>query len=502
MTVAKKLVVGSSLRLITLVANIIVAFFMLPFMLDSLGDRAYGMWVIIGSIISFYGMFDLGLSSATQRFFAYVLPSGDEDELNRVLSTSFVLFFFVGIIALVVTLLGAASAPLFLDQNDDISLFVGAFTIIGIGVAISFPFYVFNGVLTANLRYDFSCYVQLFKLTLRTFLFVYLLKNNASIVELAIATVVADVFGYVLLFVSARKLAPWMKIRYSSFDKLRMKDYFNYGGYAVLSSASDNARHTVDSFILGATVGLATVAHYNVAAQLAIYIQKAINSIFGVMTPIFTSYHSRGEKEVARERLIFVTKLAVIVSVMAGGVIASVGGVFITLWVGEEFRDSYYPLVILTACSVIVGMQIPSTNLLFAMAKHKLYALLNVVEVLVNVIISFSLVESYGMVGVAFGSLIPLICIRLAFQPIYLSRQLNMDVMLYYSCLLGALLAAIVVQVPFFFYVRDYTIITSYYDLFEVLVLYYPLAAIVLFVFVFNKGEKSMLLAIFRRKAK
>lgn len=500
MSVAKKLVTGSSLRFITLLANICVAFFMLPYMLDSLGEEIYGMWVIIGSIISFYGMLDLGLSSATQRFFAYELPRGNLEELNKVLSTSFFLFILIGITALVITLISAIVSTYFFENSHDVFLFRRAFTIIGVGVAISFPFYVFNGVLTANLRYDYSCYIQLVKLFTRTLLFVYLLENNATIVELAVATVVADMMGFMLLYLFSRKLAPDIQIKYSFFDTKRMKKYFNFGGFAVLSSASDNARQTVDSLILGAFTGLSTVAHYNIASMIAIYVFNTLNSIFGLLTPLFTNYHSREQTDIAREKLFFVTKLATIISVLAIGIIASIGGPFISMWVGSGFLDSYYPLIILTTSAVIAGMQIPNRTMLFAIDKHQLYGILNIVEVVLNVVISLALVERYGMVGVAFGSLIPIVIFRFFFQPIYLSKLMNTNLTRHYFEFIKVFLIGLILHAPFYYAVIEFYDKDNFLWVLGGGALYYPFAALLLFRFTLKKNEFQALFNVFQRK--
>ena len=66
--ILKNLLSGTILRIFSLGLSVIIAFFMMPFMIHSLGDTQYGLWVIIGTITGYYGFLDFGLSPATARY--------------------------------------------------------------------------------------------------------------------------------------------------------------------------------------------------------------------------------------------------------------------------------------------------------------------------------------------------------------------------------------------------------------------------------------------------
>ncbi len=47
--------------------NIVVGLLLLPFVVAKLGQTGYGVWMLVGSIIGYYGLLDLGVSSAVSR---------------------------------------------------------------------------------------------------------------------------------------------------------------------------------------------------------------------------------------------------------------------------------------------------------------------------------------------------------------------------------------------------------------------------------------------------
>ena len=58
------------------VAALGVSFVMMPFVLRTLGDHDYGLWVIAASFESYYYFLDLGLNLAASRYVSARLASG------------------------------------------------------------------------------------------------------------------------------------------------------------------------------------------------------------------------------------------------------------------------------------------------------------------------------------------------------------------------------------------------------------------------------------------
>src|SRR5699024_6082252 len=123
MSKAQLLFRGAGLRFLTILVSITSSFFLAPFVIHSLGDRWYGLWVLIGSFIGSYGLLDLGISSATQRYIAYAIPRNDPNELNTIIAASLTLFSFIAVIVLLVTLGIVALAPFFTHDPESVAVF-------------------------------------------------------------------------------------------------------------------------------------------------------------------------------------------------------------------------------------------------------------------------------------------------------------------------------------------------------------------------------------------
>ncbi len=114
--ITKKLISGSLVRISLLVCTVGASFFLVPFLVHALGDRMHGFWVLIGRFMGYYGVLDLGLSSAVARFVSRAYGQNDYDEINCVFNTSLVLFGLIGLVALAISFLLALLCPCFLKN--------------------------------------------------------------------------------------------------------------------------------------------------------------------------------------------------------------------------------------------------------------------------------------------------------------------------------------------------------------------------------------------------
>jgi O-antigen/teichoic acid export membrane protein len=179
---------GSFLRVASLVINILVAFYMMPFVIGVLGDRWYGLWTVLGSLMGYYSLLDLGLSTATSRYIAVAKGKSDIDERNSIIVTSLIIFLVIGLFTLMISFCVAMASPLFFKDLEEIKAFKLVTIILGTSVALSFIFSIFQGMLSAYLRFDFINITGLLSLFIRTALIVYFLKSGYGIIALGIIT--------------------------------------------------------------------------------------------------------------------------------------------------------------------------------------------------------------------------------------------------------------------------------------------------------------------------
>ncbi|WP_303904054.1 lipopolysaccharide biosynthesis protein [Thiohalomonas denitrificans] len=429
---SKKLILGSVMRSLTLLANVIIGFFLMPFIIDALGDHWYGFWAIAGSLVGFYGLLDFGLSLTTQRNVAHALGSGRTQDVNGWMSTAVVVFSGAGLFIVIALIPVIMWVPAFIDDPGSARTLQYVIGILGLNVALSLPFRAFHGLLAAKLRFDLLSSLELTKLALRTALIIYIVGSDSSIVSLALITFASDLsvrFGQLLL---AWYLHPTLKIQPRLFTKQMFAASVNYSKFVFLTSIAERVRMSAGTFIVGFAISASAVTHYAIALRLMDYLGQLVASIFSVVMPVFTKHHASDNRILLNSRFMMVSQLCAFFSILLGGLLIVMGDEFIASWMGPEYLDAYYPLVVLVAGVVLANSQRPSVSLLNAIAKHHYYAWISVFELVANVIVSLVLVFPLGLLGVALGTTIPIMITRLYLQPRFVCGQTGIRLADYY----------------------------------------------------------------------
>ncbi len=140
---------------VALGANLLIAFFLSPFLVRSLGPDMYGLWVLVLSITGYMGLLDSGLKISIVRFVSQAQAGGDSGAVNRVLGTSLVIYGVATAAALLLTMIMAGQVERwFRIPPDALDEARHVFVLGGVTVALTLLMSVFGGLLAGLQRYD------------------------------------------------------------------------------------------------------------------------------------------------------------------------------------------------------------------------------------------------------------------------------------------------------------------------------------------------------------
>ncbi len=423
----KKLVRGSGSRILRMVVVAGVGFFLMPFTIHHLGSEQYGIWATAIGFLGYYSFLDLGLSGAIFTHMSYALGSQDHEEARNIYSAGVLIFGVVSAILMAATAVLAAGVY-FLHYTHG-RLLAEVFLIVGFSTASSFGMRVPFGTLNAAQHFDITAWVLILTAILRTIGTVILLDRHHGVLSLAWLAVVVALPANTIVFCCVHRLFPFLKIfHWPRWNKVTARKLFSFGGPVMLGQIADRIRFQTDTLTVSFFVGLIAVAHYSIGSTLALYYLDGITSIIGVLMPVLSMQMSVKDDAGFKRSFLSGTRVALVSSsFIAFGVIAWSRD-FIIRWMGPHFTDAYPVAVILSIAIFIETAQATSVNALYASLNHKIYATVNISEAIANLILSLILVKPFGMIGVAFGTLIPSIVFRAFIQPIVIERTLHISI--------------------------------------------------------------------------
>ncbi|MBN2183821.1 MAG: polysaccharide biosynthesis protein [Candidatus Krumholzibacteriota bacterium] len=450
-----KMVKGSLLRILNLVTIVIVSFFMMPFVIRALGDRWYGLWIFAASIVGYYGFLDIGLSSAVQRFISQALGTEDDEEVKKIFNTALFLFFLAGILVLIISTIIVGVCPFFVKDSADVNIFRVVIFIIGLDVAISFPVRAYIGLLCSNLRQDVVFFLDISKVILRMGLILYFLSRGYGIMTLAAINLFVDIAQYIatVIYVSLKFKKLELKISYISRD--RVKKLFGFSVFSFLAAVSDRIRFHTDNFVITAFLNLGMVTHYSIGARIAMYYSQMIQSGTSLIFPVFSKLEGQKDFEQIRNKYILMIKLTSIFSVFGGGLGIIFGKAFIFRWMGPNYVDAYPVLVILITGMLFHSIQGVSAAILLSHSYEKKYSIFVASEAFLNLVLSVILVHKYGVIGVALGTMMPLLLTSMTIIPFYACRAIDFSYSKYIKTIAISVLFGSATYLGCWFFVRN-----------------------------------------------
>lgn len=409
-----------------LATNLLVGFFLSPFILHHLGDDAFGLWVLVFSLTGYYGLFDFGIRSSIVRYVAQFRARDEREPLNRYINTSLCTYGGIGLLLLVVTL----AASFYVDSIFRIppALQWSArilFLVVGTAVAIGFPLTVFAGVLEGLQKFHWLSLTQTGYNLLRALLIVLALGRGGGLLAIALISMTLNLCTYAIYFgVVQKELAVRYAIRY--VDRESFRKMVSYSSITFVAAIASQLRFYSDATVIGIYIGSAAITYFSIGSKLVSYSANVTQSMSQIFTPMSSEFNAMGDMERLRRILVMGNSACALIVFPLAVTLIILGKSLIQVWVGAKYVSIAYTVLVLLIVSDSSQMaQSASTKILYGMARHRTVAFVWLAEGVVNLILSIVLLRRYGVVGVAIGTAIPQLCTNLFFLPQHLCRVLG-----------------------------------------------------------------------------
>jgi O-antigen/teichoic acid export membrane protein len=406
--------------------QIVVAFFISPILVHGLGDRRYGIWSLVESVLAYLMLFDLGVAASVVRYVARFEATRDQDNLDKVFSASVCIFAVAGIAILGVTLLVAFPAFALLHVPTDLA-HEGRWMLVllGINMAIGLPMSVFPSVLDGLGRYPAKSLLRAAGTLVRAALFLIVIRSGGGLLSIAIAVSVCGLLEHLIMVLAVKSYLPSLRFSLRLVDRPTLRTIRSYSIDALLAMLAGRVSFQTDAIVINAFLLPQSITLFAVAARLVEYSKDSLRVVTMVLTPAVSALQARGDSAGIRTVLIDSTRyvLWLILPVQLGLVL--LGQPFLRLWMGEEYAALSYPTLVILALPLSLALsQSVGIRILYGIGRLRWFARAVIVEAVANLVLSVLLVRSYGIEGVALGTALPNTLLNCAVG-LYVCRKLG-----------------------------------------------------------------------------
>jgi len=413
---------GAANRSLTLFAWLVIT----PLILASIGDEAYGLWVLVGTIASYGYLLDLGMGGAIVKYLAEHFARGDDESASVVLSTAMLAFALLGLACLGGGIVVAALLPPVLGLSHELRtssqvLIVLVVSSVALALASAPLSLALRGLQQHGLFNTINLASNLALVALSA---VVLLAGGGllAMVAVNIPLILVSAAAY---WVVVRRVAPRLTISARLMRRREAAGLLRFSSWVFAQSASGQLQQKSDEIVIAAFLPIASVTPYALARRLGQLAFMLATQFSNVLLPLASELDARADMDRLRALLIGGTRVLLAVFMPLAIVLTFLAEPILRVWVGIEYVSAAVLVVILTAAG-LVGISVwPAAAVLTGMARHRFVGAVSIANGVANIVLSVMLVEPLGLVGVALGTLIPTSIEAVLLTMPYAMRQLS-----------------------------------------------------------------------------
>ncbi|MBN4055647.1 polysaccharide biosynthesis C-terminal domain-containing protein, partial [bacterium AH-315-K03] len=300
--------------------------------------------------------------------------------------------------------------------------------IFGLGTALLFPLGIFSEVLRGAQLMPLRNTIEVLREMFNCIAIVSVLYADLGLEYVALVAVLIQFIANVSLCVFAHKKLPHMKLSYRLYQPKQQMGIFKFSFIAYIVMLSNLMIYRSDQLVISVVGGVAMVALYHVAVRMAELFRQLCSQLHDVLAPMSASLHRGGDQKGLR--ILYQTSLHYVTILVAIAIVPAIVyiDVFINLWLElDNVETVWCAQILLINAAVLVVFRNTSNQVLLMCGYHKACMWMGVAEAIANIVLSVILLNIYGIVGVALGTLIPNVFIAIVFNVPLASKFLGIS---------------------------------------------------------------------------
>ena len=427
-TVTRHVVLSSLSNYLGKFFNLTSWFILTPFILNQLGDRAYGLWALVGSVTAYGLLLNLGITDAVTKYVAEYRAKREIQQARSIIATGLLLNTALGLLLIFVcVLLAPFFAKVFHVPATEHRTATWLFILSGIGVGLTIPCGIATAVLRGMQRFDLLNIAGVTGTLLTvggTFL---VLSLQGGVIGLAmigiVVTLLIQIFNIWLIY----RLSPELRFGRWEGSRSQIRTLASYSSALFVMNLGGYLEGRSDEIVIGGFLPVASVTPYNLARRLSGLPQSLTEQFLMLVLPMASEIHARENWQQLRSLYISSTRITLATFIPLAMILAIFAKQLLTAWIGGTYAQYSSLVLILVAASLIDTSQWPAGFVLQGMAKHHPLAIMTIASGVANLTLSLLLVRRWSLMGVALGTLIPTTIVCIGFISPYAMRMIGVS---------------------------------------------------------------------------
>ena len=493
---------GSIISILNLLLNIFAGLIITRLMVIKLGTSEYGVYILVASLVSYVSIFDFGLHQTIFRFISKFRAQKSSNLQSIFLATILLIYLLITILIVIVGFFFYFNIDTILSDNFSVFEIQVAKNLIPIhflNLIFSLVLGSFQFVLNGYGLFIISYSINFIKSLLRhlffiLFLFIGFKSFNLSLVDLSLSITIGLIYTFYVFF------SLKISINFTYLKIQNFIEVISFSLYGFLISIVNQFFWNFSQLILALLAKPTEIVFYSISTTFVIYFQLISLTLSGFFLPrISIMVHAGSSSKDYTDLLIKVGRfqLSMLGLFLIGFIF--LGKPFIILWLGNEFQNVYYIILIIIIPLTIPMIQTTSEDIIKAKNLQAFKTLLYIFMVLFNAFLSIFLYTFLGSFAIAISTSISIVLFQCLIMNIYYSKKLGINILRFFKQVFKGILGSFLITI--FFSLITLLFPTNTFLIFIIKAFFITSVYLVCFLLLgFNGFEKTTLKSLFKLK--
>lgn len=403
-------------------------FFLTPFILGKLGPVVYGLWVLAGSVVAYGSLLDFGMWGAIIKYVAEYRARGEQEAARELIATALTLFTLVGLLPVLLAFLLAPLFPVVFNvppgQEETARWVV---LLMGAGIGVFIPCMISLSVLRGLQRYDLVNIVNLVGTIWEVAATITVLTLGGGVIGLVLVNIAGMLVMQLPAIYFINKFAPDLQFGYRGARRRYVRQVVVYSWPLFVVDMANRLQTKTDEITIGALLIVSAVTPYAIVRKLSEATFTLTQQFLRVLLPLASQLDAEQDEPRMRTLYLVGSRLAMAIFLPLAGVLVYLAAPLLAAWVGPAYAENAPVMVLLTGAGYAVVSQGTGVAILKGKNRHRLLAATSISAGLVNLLLSVLLARPFGLLGVAFGTLLPALVENFLLILPYVARILHID---------------------------------------------------------------------------
>lgn len=349
----KTIAVNTVWLYLRIAVNTVCALLTTRFALKGLGVDDFGLFSVVGSVITFVALMNTIMLSTTNRFIAVSIGKGNNRDINRIFNVCLIIHLIIAVVtALIAIPVGEWYISHYINYNGPLSNAFIVYRLAIIASIISFISIPYNGLLMAKEKFSVFCGIDILCHLLKlgaAYIMLYYFENKLLFYASTQALLAAfPTFAY---WIYCRRVFPLYVKWNFVHDRGLYKKMMSFSGWVSFGALATVGKAQGAQLIVNVFFTTAMNAALGIANTINGFITMFANNVTQPMAPQLTKNYAAGNIERCTKLLIMSTKFTFLTMLLVSSPFFSEMEWIMDQWLGyiPPYASMFAKLLVLDA---------------------------------------------------------------------------------------------------------------------------------------------------------